>query len=116
MNLPVNNEDLKIDFSLSAKPRVYKIRTLADLWRMDTIEQMERAINEIGAAMLRMRQLQDEVLAGASRDLHGEAKEHLLEFPDVFEWVDDGLGSIAVDVVDQGGHKTRMIEDVIPQA
>lgn len=93
--------------------RTYRIRTLQDLWNLESAEQIERALREIGTAMIRMRRLQDEVLAGASAALHGTPQAHELVWPDIVEWVDDHRGKIQIQMAEVDGRKTLMVDDAL---
>ena len=64
--------------------RVYKIRSLVDIYNLPTLDQVKNCLLDIGESMLRAKTV--------DKQLEKELKFNspVFRWPDLVEWVDDG--------------------------
>jgi hypothetical protein len=77
----------------SAKPAVFEIRTLADIYKLPTLAQMETCLEEVSRGMIQSRCAEDAMLAVLEAMGH-EPPERALEWPEVVKWSDDHKGCV----------------------
>lgn len=75
------------------KPASFEIRTLGDIFKLPTKEQMETCLEEIGRGMIQARSMSDLMLATVAA-LGGTPPEMALEWPEVMTWTDDKKGQV----------------------
>ena len=80
-------------------PKTYRIETLADIFKLPTIEQMKTCLAEITDSMILARSTVDLLNATAGH----EAISLEGAFPEYTEWIDDGKGDVGALFIDENG-------------
>lgn len=77
-------------------PTTYPITTLRDIFNLPTLEQAKTCLDELGYALLQAKAADVQAIA-ALKDLDPNLNlEHVFEWPEVCDWVDDGLGEVGL--------------------
>lgn len=86
-------------------PKTYQIRTLGDIYKLPTIQQVERCLTELTSAMLQTRAANDMLVGTAKVEgidvLHGM----VTEWPEVSEWIDDGKDEVGLTFHTEDGQE-----------
>ncbi len=82
---------------------VYPLRTLQDIFNLPSHAHMERCLGETVKLMLTSRATADLMIGLAEHS--GAPAGHKMQWPEVLEWKDDGLGEIGADFIGKDGAK-----------
>ena len=87
-----------------SKPQSYTIRTLADIYNLPTLEQVQTAAYEMAEVIISARLKND--LMAALIESQGTAipNGRAFAFPESVEWIDDGKGEVNLKL-NNGGEK-----------
>jgi hypothetical protein len=85
---------------MNEPPKTYRIETLADIFKLPTIEQMKTCLAEITDSMILARSTVDLMNATAGH----EAISLEGAFPEYTEWIDDGKGEVGALFFDADGN------------
>ena len=83
-------------------PTTYPIRTLADIYNLPTIEQVETCLREMAVAILTSRATDDSTIR-ALRETGIEIEGRAFAWPETVDWVDDGRGEVGFSVLTPDG-------------
>jgi len=100
---------------LAASPgAVYVIRTLRDIYELPTFEQMETCLDELAAGMKLARASAD-LMIDVTENITGKESVIKIEWPESFEWNDDGRGDVGARFTDPDGRELLSV-DIKPNA
>ncbi len=80
--------------------KIYELRTLADIYKLPSIEHIRRCLSEVCEVVLTTRAATDALIAAVketSPELAVTIPSEAVEFPEVLHWCDDGNGSIELN-------------------
>lgn len=78
------------------KPEVFEIRTLSDIFELPTIEQVKTCLSEMSQGMIIARMAADRMVSELRKQGH-KVDLPIAIWPEVSEWIDDGLGEVGAD-------------------
>ena len=85
--------------------KTYPLRTLADVFKLPSIDHIRRCLPEVCDAIITTR-IGADALVQAVRDVSPELAAAIaaeaIEFPEVLNWEDDGKGAASLDFVCEG--------------
>lgn len=86
-------------------PQFYIIRTLADIYNLPTLEQVQTAAYEMAEVIISARLKNDLMAAFIQAQGTDVPNGRAFAFPESVEWIDDGKGEVGLELRNLDGAK-----------